>query len=564
MTEYSPTDNPESSFTRVASLKPQGDFNPLTLAKWIMLQTQSTDDGDNDLESILTEINGILDHVVSDDVIKRIQLAVGDIIVGEKVVRSWGAVNASGAEGGMYYSQNPTLEEAKTATYSAPSLQSPNGGAFYVARIPVDADPRNYTMREPSTHFGDNDVPVNQMTLLGSDENWSYYEERVRFFGNITLRRSTHRVGVNTWGGKLGSTAEQQVQEIANELETILRNRSSLPDANDFPEGEIILYDNAWYILDITNGNKSWKKWQAEATQNLEDKLDAVDEDLVILERAVSDIVVHTKTKSLGLRNVNSNGSEGGIAFASTWTLTTAQAATYTAPTVAAAAATGAALFRIPTENDARKYQVNIAGLGSDTLSHLAIRVFHDDDYTYWEAANFQGEFAVSLQYNPQQVTVTTEYDGELGDKAIASFGAKNRTLLMSKTDTAANWSNSSAGQNLPAGVNKLIFDGFSGTKEQAWSDLVINVKYTESGNPAGTDHFGSIHMGTQLGGGQTSDNQIKIYGTGRIDGADLHARIDLPQRTSFNSTTGKILIEGASFALTGNERLEVKMWGIK
>ncbi len=301
-----------------------------------------------------------------------------------------------------------------------------------------------------------------------------------------------------------------------------------------------------------------------DRVDSAEGEIEAAEEDIVLLKRATGDILVNTKTKSTGFRDANSDGSEGGIAFGPTWDLTKAQAATYTAPKVAAAAATGAALIRIPLAHDARHYVVVIVGLGSDVLSHLAIREFSDANYQYWEAANFQGEFAVTLRYNPTQITVTTEWDGKLGDNAVGSIAARNRTLLMSKTDTAANWHNSGSGQNLPAGVNKKIFDGFSGTRAEAWSELVVNVKYTESGNPAGTDHFGSIHMGTQLDGGQTSDNKSKIYGAGRIDGAELHCRIDLPQRTSFNSNTGKIMINGASFAQTGNEMLEVKMWGVR
>ena len=207
----------ERLFSVVGQLKPASDRLPITKAKWIWSE-QLTRDGSNDVDTLLKWLN---DNKGDAGVQERLKLAVGDIVVGEKVVPNWGLVNASGAEGGMASSQGWTLETAKAASYSAPSLQAPGNGAFYVARVPLGSDPRHYAMREPDDHFGDIDAPLNQITHLGSDANWDYYEERVRFFGLITLRRSTHLVGVNTWGGKLGSAALDEVREIARALVAI-------------------------------------------------------------------------------------------------------------------------------------------------------------------------------------------------------------------------------------------------------------------------------------------------------------------------------------------------------
>ena len=145
--------------------------------------------------------------------VARLKLAANDIVVGEKIVPGWAAVNASGAEGGLWYSNAPNLAAAKAATYAAPTLAAPDGGAFFVARIPTGSDPRQYIMREPSSTFGDIDTALNGINHIGSDDAWDYYENGVRLFGNISLRSSSHTTGVNTWAGKLGAAALEQVNE---------------------------------------------------------------------------------------------------------------------------------------------------------------------------------------------------------------------------------------------------------------------------------------------------------------------------------------------------------------
>ncbi len=145
--------------------------------------------------------------------IDRLKLAAGDIVVGEKLIPSWGLVNANGAEGGLWFSNSPDLNGAKAATYTAPTLAAPSGGAFFVARVPAGSDPRQFIIREPSSTFGDIDAHLNEIHFLGTDGTWDYYEDAVRLFGNISLRRSTHTTGVNTWAGKLGELALEQVDD---------------------------------------------------------------------------------------------------------------------------------------------------------------------------------------------------------------------------------------------------------------------------------------------------------------------------------------------------------------
>ena len=139
--------------------------------------------------------------------IERLQRVTGDILLGVKSVPGWGLVNVSGAEGGLYKSNTPSLAVAKAATYSAPGLDAGSGGSFFTARIPAGADPRHYAMREPSRIFGEIDTPLNEINHIGGDDDWDYYENDVRFFGNITLWKSGHTVGVNTWDGRLGPNA---------------------------------------------------------------------------------------------------------------------------------------------------------------------------------------------------------------------------------------------------------------------------------------------------------------------------------------------------------------------
>ena len=137
----------------------------------------------------------------------RLKLATNDIIVGEKIVPGWANVASSGAEGGLWASQSPSISGAKAATYTAPTLAAGQGGAFMVARIPTGDDPRQFIMREPSSVFGNIDTHLNEINHIGGDTAWDYYENAVRLFGNISLLKSSHTTGVNTWDGKLGPNA---------------------------------------------------------------------------------------------------------------------------------------------------------------------------------------------------------------------------------------------------------------------------------------------------------------------------------------------------------------------
>ena len=147
----------------------------------------------------------------------RLKIATHDIIVGEHRNFSWGKVNSSGAEGGLTYAENFTLETAKAATYSAPDITLPNGGSFVCIRIPIGTDPRNYFIREPSRIFGNIDAHLNEITRLGADDNWQYYWERVRWFGDISLEASSHSVGTNLWAGRLGDQPLTQVRNFLSD-----------------------------------------------------------------------------------------------------------------------------------------------------------------------------------------------------------------------------------------------------------------------------------------------------------------------------------------------------------
>ncbi len=290
------------------------------------------------------------------------------------------------------------------------------------------------------------------------------------------------------------------------------------------------------------------------------------------LERAVRDIIVHTKTRSLGLRDVNTDGSEGGIAFRSSWDLDAAQAATYTAPTVAAASATGDALFRIPIANDARRYEVVIAGLGTDTLSHLAIRRFHDASWQYWDAANFQGEFAVSLRYNPQQVTVTTEWDGDFGEHAAeqathAVFGHQN-VLLWEHTARADAWHPS--GERLASGVSTKIYAGIGG--DTPWRGLEAEIRWTERRNSVDYEHIGLITFPGWRTGSISTSNPVRLHGFGRFGGLDqtstLNAILSLVRRNDERTSASHLFIEGfnpdGNTGIVAATMVTVRLFGIR
>ena len=163
-------------------------------------------------DKLSAELDDTITKNTSD--ISRLKLTTHDIIVGEHRSFSWGKVNASGAEGGIAYAENWTLDSAKKATYAAPDVNLPQGGSFVCIRIPANADPRNYFIREPSRIFGNIDAHLNELTRLGADDDWQYYWERVRWFGDISLESSSHAVGSNTWGGKLGSEPLNQVRDF--------------------------------------------------------------------------------------------------------------------------------------------------------------------------------------------------------------------------------------------------------------------------------------------------------------------------------------------------------------
>lgn len=131
--------------------------------------------------------------------------------------------------------------------------------------------------------------------------------------------------------------------------------------------------------------------------------------------------------------------------------------------------------------------------------------------------------------------------------------------LLWQATHTATQWG---GGQNLGSGVNKRIFDGFSGDAVVSWRQIIAEIKYTQSGSP-GTDHYGILDFGTYRAGNQKADNKVAIYGSGRLRSAELHATITLSQPTAFNSNTGSLALGNCTWC-QGGERIEITLWGVR
>lgn len=317
-----------------------------------------------------------------DEVIKntndssRLKLVTGDIISGERREPSWGAVNSSGANGGLarnngdgYWNET----RAKAATYSAQEITASSNGDYFVARIPVSADPRQYVIREADTFSGTIDNPVNGMRRLGSDANWVYYIEDIRLFGTVTLRSSTHLVGQNVWAGGLRDGIVS-TDAIADDAVTEEKLSSQLDDT----------------IIKNTS-------------------------DVSRLKLTTHDIIVG-EHRSFSWGKVNSSGVEGGIAYAENWTLTTAKAATYAAPDVTLPQGGSFVCIRIPADTDPRNYFIRepsrIFGNIDAHLNEIT-RLGADDDWQYyWERVRWFG--TISLESSSHAVGSNT-WGGKLG-----------------------------------------------------------------------------------------------------------------------------------------------------
>ena len=196
-------------------LKPSTGRLPVAFGEHIKTGS-TTRGGDDDLDSVMAEAKTDLGTKGDASDVERLQAAAGDIVLGEKVVPSWGDVNASGAEGGVSWDNAPTLAKAQAKDVSdwhAPSATIPSPGSFPMFRVPRGSDPRHYSVVYPNVASGG----LNLAHLLGHDSNWDYYEERVRYDGVVTLQHNVHTVGENTWGGKLGAIA---LAQVAAEAET--------------------------------------------------------------------------------------------------------------------------------------------------------------------------------------------------------------------------------------------------------------------------------------------------------------------------------------------------------
>ena len=129
--------------------------------------------------------------------------AVQDVIIGDVVDPNWEAVKAGGTEGGITSAiRTWTLDNAKTASYSAPSVNASENSS-QVVRIPAAADARHYRI----VIAGVSSELVNHFLRLGTDANWKYYEQSVALpdAAMVTLEVSDRTLGHTTWAGALSA-----------------------------------------------------------------------------------------------------------------------------------------------------------------------------------------------------------------------------------------------------------------------------------------------------------------------------------------------------------------------
>ena len=258
MTKYSDSDNPESGFNATAQLKPQADFQALTLAKWLMAQNVAARPGDNDIESILHELATDSKQLVGLDGVKS---AVQDIIVGDIVDHNWQNVNSDGSEGGVGENHDTTNLAARGAAYYAPSFSDGNTDNFILIRIPNGSDVRHYRIVISGVEGA---IGANLLLALGhsADNNWSYYgygyAEINAFAGaqhTITLQISDRVLAHTTWAGKLGKAPLDEVASaIKTKLDEVTMVQSSVDTRQD---DEITALERLTQDLTVNNKNET-------------------------------------------------------------------------------------------------------------------------------------------------------------------------------------------------------------------------------------------------------------------------------------------------------------------
>ena len=448
----------------------------------------------------------------------RMKLVTGDILAGERREPSWGQVNNSGAEGGLasnngdgYWNET----RAKAATYSARAITASSNGDYFVARIPVSADPRQYVVREANTFSGTIDNPVNGMRRLGSNANWHYYIEDVRLFGTVSLRSSNHLVGQNVWGGGLGDgivSPESLDSDVQGRLLPEPTN-----DSADSAKVAALKSDGSGYELvpqsgtggsgglsfvatdDTLDGTGTSSDaltipWRGDVTKNTS----AVDR----LKLATADIIVgETRVPSWGA--VNASGAQGGIAYAENWTLESAKTASYSAPTLTLPNGGGFVVIRIPAGGEPRNWFIREpGGIFGNIDAHLNEITFLGTDDTwdyYWERVRWFG--TIRLERSTHNTGFNT-WGGKLGDAALRQLG----------------------GAGTPAQAYfSLMQDGSSTALTGTWLDLTLagspvtnQGTFTASGSEVTIGVAGAYIVRGQVrgavnGGGGASSNRVRI-----------------------------------------------------
>ena len=378
-----------------------------------------------------------------DEVIKntndaaRMKLVTGDIISGERREQSWGAVNTSGAEGGLaknngdgYWNES----RAKAATYSARAITASSNGDYFVIRIPVGSDPRQYAIREANTFSGTIDNPVNGMRRLGSDTNWVYYIEDIRMFGTVTLRSSTHLVGQNVWGGKLGS-GSVDIDSLANAVGDRLLPAPTGDASDSARVAALNSSGDAWELVpqsgsggsglsfvttdETINGTGTSSDaltipWKAQVDQNTRDD--------VRLKLAAADIIVGEKSVA-SWGKVNNSGNQGGLARNNAdgyWNLTRAKAATYTGRAINASSNGDYFVARIPVGSDTRKFAIREEGTFSGTIDNVlnTTRFLGTDDTWNYYVEDVRLFAKVTLRSSTHLVGFNT-WGGKLGNGVV-------------------------------------------------------------------------------------------------------------------------------------------------
>ena len=285
-----------------------------------------------------------------------------------------------------------------------------------------------------------------------------------------------------------------------------------------------------------SQGNKVATRDQLDAVQDQTDALSALTDDLT---RGV-----HVDP---GWTLVNSNGSEGGIAIASTWTLTTAKAASYSSARIDNP--TGFAAVRVPVGADLRRYRLRIGGVVGTLffgLNQIAL-LGTDATYRYVELgyALATGE-NVQLQISNRTIHETT-FNGRLGPTPLAQVGAEGIVKIWQGSGLLRS-DHLASGISMGVGLNQKIWAGMTGSSPK-WRNLVLEIHWRDNSNQPVQTYWGRINFGTNMQGKSVStSDRIRIDGAGLLNGSMLHGRIEMLSPNNFNSEQAKIYVTNCGF----------------